>query len=153
MQLFIPIYLPILTLWKGEMEITARFMAALMRLHDNWSTCHAAWCLQCHLYALNFVLNGKSHSLEILITGQSHYIFACTKQKIYTDVCLTSYCPLHIYPSLTFSGTILLKDSYSCCCTCMKQSSKAARAHVPWWWHQWKGLERSLSSQQELLAP
>lgn len=27
---------PYLTLWKGEMEITAQFMAALMRLHSDW---------------------------------------------------------------------------------------------------------------------
>lgn len=34
MQLFIPIYLSVLTLWKGEMEKTAQFMAAL----TTWAT-------------------------------------------------------------------------------------------------------------------
>jgi len=63
------------------MEITARFMAALLGLHDDWSTYHAGFCLQRPLYALNLVLNGKFHSLEILIIRQSHYVFACTKQK------------------------------------------------------------------------
>lgn len=109
MPLLILNYLSILTLWKGAIENTARFMAVLLGLHDNWSTYYAGWCLQCSLYALNLMLNGKSHSLEILITRQSSYIFACTKQKIYTDICLTSCCPLHTHPLLTFLGTILFK--------------------------------------------
>lgn len=53
-------------------------------------------------------INGKSHSLEILITRHSHYVFTCTKQKMHSDVCLTSYCPLHIY--LSCSGTVLFRQ-------------------------------------------
>lgn len=108
MPVFILNYLSILTLWKGAIENTAQFMAVLLGLRDNWSTYYAGWRLQCSLDALNLMLNGKSHSLEILITRQSFYIFACTKQKIYTDICLTSCCPLHTHLLLTKQLQLLL---------------------------------------------